>query len=133
MRVQITNPGQTTVLEEGTVPVTSREARGTGRFGFLTGESGVRDVYVKAEGYLRRRISNVNLVPGMGFVTGTLVIGDVNDDNAVNQADFDLILARQGSTPSSANWDARCDLDGNNIIDLRDYRWAFNNRNRVGD
>lgn len=133
VRVQITNPGQTTVLEEGTVPVTSREARGTGRFGFLTGESGVRDVYVKAEGYLRRRISNVNLVPGMGFVTGTLVIGDVNDDNAVNQADFDLILARQGSTPSSANWDARCDLDGNNIIDLRDYRWAFSNRNRVGD
>lgn len=133
IRVQITNPGQATVLESGTVPVTSRESRGTGRFGFLTGESGLRDVYVKAEGYLRKRISNVNLTGNMGFVTTVMVIGDVNDDNAVNQADFDLILARLGSTPSSSNWDARCDLDGNNLIDLRDYRWAFNNRNRVGD
>ena len=54
-------------------------------------------------------------------------MGDVNMDGYINDADIALLQAAYGSTPESPNWDPRCDLNGDEKIDLYDVSAAARN------
>lgn len=53
-----------------------------------------------------------------------LVPGDVNDDELVDRADFDIISANFGQTPAEKS---DGDLNRNNLVELLDFRFWKNN------
>lgn len=46
--------------------------------------------------------------------------GDVNGDGKVDITDIALVGKHFGTTPSSHNWDARCDLNSDGKVDITD-------------
>jgi len=65
------------------------------------------------------RISNVARTPSQFLFGSGLLEGDVNGDNEVNIADFQIITANLFKTPA-VRTDG--DLDGNNLVDFADFR-----------
>jgi hypothetical protein len=55
------------------------------------------------------------------------ILGDVNNDGHVDMKDIRLIAKAFGATPGSSTWNPECDLDGNQIVDIRDVRLAATN------
>jgi hypothetical protein len=53
--------------------------------------------------------------------TMTLLNGDVNSDNVVEDQDYSLMGAAWYSTPGSPNWDVRADLNGDGVVEDQDY------------
>jgi hypothetical protein len=49
-----------------------------------------------------------------------ILLGDVNGDKTVDIFDAVLLAKASGSTPSSPNWDPRCDLNNDGFIDIFD-------------
>ncbi|NLB18731.1 MAG: hypothetical protein GX825_08405 [Syntrophomonadaceae bacterium] len=54
------------------------------------------------------------------FSSLAFILGDFNQDGKVDFEDLMIFALAYGSTPSSSNWDARCDLDQDNRIDFED-------------
>ncbi|QDV87371.1 dockerin type I domain-containing protein [Planctomycetes bacterium TBK1r] len=46
--------------------------------------------------------------------------GDANGDRQVTSEDMSIVIAAQGSTPSSGNWDPNADVDGDGRVSVRD-------------
>ena len=52
---------------------------------------------------------------------GTLLAGDVNNDNAVTIIDFSILRASFGLAQGDAGFDPRADLNGNGAVDILDF------------
>lgn len=50
----------------------------------------------------------------------TLLNGDCDGDNEVTERDVQIVVSAWESTPGSAQWDARADLNGDGKVDFRD-------------
>jgi hypothetical protein len=46
---------------------------------------------------------------------------DYDHDGFIDQSDASFISSHYGTTPSSASWDPRADLDGDGVVGLNDY------------
>lgn len=75
--------------------------------------------------------------------TGVNPQGDVNGDGIVDQTDYNIVLAANGTTPVQANWDMRADIwpvtlgwpapgIADNIIDNNDLNLVAANMNKTG-
>lgn len=62
----------------------------------------------------------------------TLIVGDLNDDNVVNSADYALALKAFGTTPKSSNWNESIDFNLDGIINSFDLSIITNNMGRTG-
>jgi len=60
------------------------------------------------------------------------ILGDANEDAAVNITDLLLLNQAYGSTPGSGNWNPKCDFNKNNIIDASDLKTLGENYGRTG-
>ena len=58
--------------------------------------------------------------------------GDIVDDDKVDILDVVKWALAFGSTPTSPNWDADADIDGNNIVNIFDGVVIAVNYGRVG-
>ena len=48
------------------------------------------------------------------------LMGDINGDGVIDDADVALLQAAWGSTPSDPNWNADCDLNGDGTVGTMD-------------
>ena len=53
---------------------------------------------------------------------GSTCHGDMDVDGDVDLSDLQLLLAAYGSQPGDANWDAVCDINGDEIVNLSDLQ-----------
>lgn len=83
-----------------------------------------------------------NLIKKVSFtVTGGVAVigdvhvltGDINHDNEVSLADFDLMAPAYGSSIGDANFDPEADLNGDGSVDLADFDLLANNFGLNGD
>ena len=83
---------------------------------------------------LANRRSNLTLAVGDNTVDmGTLLEGDIDNDNDVDANDASVVNLAFGSTPASANWDPRADLNGDGVVDATDMGLIATNYGQVGD
>ena len=69
---------------------------------------------------------------GNDLGTLTLLTGDVNEDNIVNNSDYDLVKAKLNSKPTSSNWNPIYDFNLDNIVNSRDLSFVTKNLNQSG-
>ena len=98
-----------------------------GAFDVTLNSRGHFDIYIKIPRFLRHRDSNI-LTTLNPTLQPLILIGDVDNDNAVTQADLALIRAALGSFTTGL-----VDLDGDGRVTSNDYNIAAQNLNRVGD
>lgn len=99
-------------------------------------------VYVKALGSLRKRVDVAYTTAGVTGVGFTLLYGDVDNDNDVDQDDLDLITLFDGKDSGDDDWyfaDSSgfapylADLDRDGDVDQDDYDIADANEGEYGD
>lgn len=61
-----------------------------------------------------------------------LISGDLNDDNAINDADYSLALKALNATPQSTNWNANADLNKDSVINIFDLAIITKNKGQIG-
>ncbi len=90
---------------------------------------GVYDIYFKVKGFLARGIYSFETDPGINVLyVGSIIPGDINDDNVVNISDLSLLNWSYGSQDGNTNFSIGSDLncDGAvNVIDLSILSPAF--------
>lgn len=65
--------------------------------------------------------------------TFNLITGDVNEDNVINDADFNILRGGIGTTPNSPSWNANLDFNLDNIVNSWDLSYISKNMSRTGD
>jgi hypothetical protein len=101
-------PNSPTVVEEWSISLTS-----TGEFTVQPLRPGTYDVAIKGRHFLRRVVRNVSLSDGQTTqIQVTLINGDVNDDNRIDDSDLLAVLfafGTQGASPADITGDGRVD------------------------
>jgi len=95
------------------------------------------DVGIKNCTSLSRLETNVTLVPGANPPVdfGTILEGDVNDDDSISAADFGIFKMAYGSYPGcpKGNWDPRCDFNRDDSVSAADFGIFKLNYGKWGD
>lgn len=80
--------------------------------------------------------SAFTMAPAVTNLNGGQVInmlsGDLNEDNLINAADYNIAKAALNSTSSSANWNANADLNKDGVVNLFDLAIISKNLNQTG-
>lgn len=74
-------------------------------------------------------VASLSTVAASAPQPGT-VVGDVNGDRVVNQADIDIVRAAFGKREGQAGFDARADLNRDRVIDIHDLALVSRNLSR---
>jgi hypothetical protein len=113
----------------GVLPTTTDSS---GRFTINGLQPGTYTARIKHGQYLAHA-QTVTLAAGTNTVSfGTLLAGDVNNDNQVTLTDFSVIASMYNRTTGSAGYDGRADLNGNGAVTLVDFSLLAANFNRSG-
>jgi alpha-tubulin suppressor-like RCC1 family protein len=90
-------------------------------------------LHIKGSKYLATDVA-VDLSGGsISGVTAILLPGDINNDNAVNITDLELLADAFNATPASPTWNANADLDGNGKVDIFDLGLLADSYGKQGD
>ena len=135
IKVEVFDGGGNPVANKsGTIIYSAERGKFTGSIDMGTLASGNYIVKVKSDGYLKR------LIPGIQTITlgqtynvppVNLVTGDINNDNAINILDYNILISclsdpnqstdNQGACNSNAQYSVLSDLEDNGVIDQLDY------------
>ena len=63
----------------------------------------------------------------------TLTTGDLNEDNAINSADYSIAKAAYNATPGSAKWNDNIDFNRDGIINSADIAIIIKNMTKTGN
>lgn len=106
----------------------------TGQFTITGVPTGTFNIRVKNAHTLARVLTGQTLVlPSNNFNFGTLIEGDVNNDNFVTLADLSLLINSFNKTVGDPGYDARADLNNDNFVTLADLSLLINNFNQAGE
>ena len=76
------------------------------------------------------------MIPTQSSLNGgsalNLVTGDLNEDNVINTADYNLAKAAYGSTPGSQNWNEVADFNKDGVINNYDLAYITKNMGQTG-
>ena len=64
--------------------------------------------------------------------TVNLLVGDLNDDNLVDQKDRDIFMKAFGSRPGAAKWNELADFNWDQVINTSDLAFLTKNMNKNG-
>jgi len=105
-----------------------------GTFSFTTLRSGVFQISVKGDRWLRRTVTNQS-INGNGVVglILNLVPGDTDGDNAVTVFDYDALSSAFDTSSGQAGFNAVCDFDGDGSVTVFDYDLLSANFDAQGD
>lgn len=128
--VEVRLPGSITPIQTTSAIVTE-----TGRFVVATPfNNATYDVTVKAPRWLRKKRASIPFGQnGVTWLTFTLTLGDIDDDNEVSIGDYSLLSAAFGATPEEFNWNPHADLNGDNAVDIGDFAILSSNFGLLGD
>ncbi|MEI7985847.1 MAG: S8 family serine peptidase [Armatimonadota bacterium] len=104
----------------------------TGTFQINSNLFGPHDVMIEGASFLRRVVPAVN-VTAFTTVSTNLINGDINGDNVIGTADFNLLRTAFGSNSSSANWNPNADLNGDGVVGTADFNILRTNFGQIGD
>lgn len=63
----------------------------------------------------------------------TLLSGDLNEDNVIDNADLTIAKSVYGTTPTSSSWNARADINDDKIVNNWDIAYINKNFGKQGD
>ncbi|MDO8570754.1 MAG: dockerin type I repeat-containing protein [Candidatus Daviesbacteria bacterium] len=92
-------------------------------------------VYIKGPGQIDSASSFVmsptesNINSGQPLV---LTSGDLNEDNTINSADYNIALGLYGTTPTSLAWNKNADFNRDNVINTYDLAYIQSNLGKTG-
>jgi alpha-tubulin suppressor-like RCC1 family protein len=90
-------------------------------------------LHIKGRNYLAVNRS-VDLTNGsVSGLTGTLLPGDINDDNKVTIADLGLLADAFNTYPYSPKWNANADLNGDGTVSILDLGLLADSFGKQGD
>ena len=89
-------------------------------------------VYVQLGSWLRKTIV-LDLTTNDATANYILVNGDIDGNNRINTTDRRLLSVANGSRSTSSNWNPRADLNGDGVVDSKDYAILYKNYGRIGD
>lgn len=129
LRITLYQPGTSSVIATPTATTDS-----SGNFSVPGLSPGPYDIELKQPQALSRMASGVTLLAGDNprVAFGTLLLGDMNDDNAVSLQDYNILRAHFGTCENQAGFDARADLNGDSCISLQDYNLLRLNFGKTG-
>ncbi|MBN1401832.1 MAG: hypothetical protein JXA74_13400 [Anaerolineae bacterium] len=124
LRVNIFEPGAEEPLETNARIPTYDD----GSFFFYVTNTGIYDVGLKSAHALENRLYSVEITRGatLNLDFGTLLEGDVDDSNLIDEQDLDLLSDAFGGTSSQA------DLDQDGSVTVLDYSWLYTNFGKAG-
>lgn len=114
----------TTPVEQHNVTLTAAGAINTN----VTG-AGTYDFYVHIPGFLRKKVQGLNTTVPVNSA-GTLIPGDVNDDNQITGADYNLVFA---AAQTGLYTNPLVDVNGDGIVNNLDVVIVLSNINKKGD
>lgn len=88
--------------------------------------------YLKGSAQIATASSFVVKATPTNLATLNLITGDVNEDNVVDTADYNLVKGSLGATPSSSKWNALFDFNLDNIINSWDLNIVTANLTKIG-
>jgi len=96
--------------------------------------TGTFNIKVKSSHTLARVLTNQVLVlPNNAINFGTLLEGDVNNDNFVTLSDLSLLINSFNKTVGDPGYDTRADLNNDGFVTLADLSLLINNFNQAGE
>jgi hypothetical protein len=106
---------------------------GGAAFDLGTLQPGLYDLYVKGDHTLSRAVAGYSLADGDNRVDfGMLREGDVNGDDLVDDADFNLLAQAFGSLKGEPGYLGSADLNGDGIVDISDFSLLAGNHGLEG-
>jgi Dockerin type I domain/Bacterial protein of unknown function (DUF922) len=118
---------------DGSSPFTRSTAlNADGAFFFNDIPPGAYYLAIKGDRWLRRVIP-LHANGDVSGVTAALLAGDINNDNVVDDADYQLLRAAFRSRPGDANWNPQADLNCDGVVDEADLRLLQSNFGQAGD
>ena len=117
--VEIQSTSSTTAIETDTVSLDS-----AGNYSFIPttqGLSGAYNVVVKASHWLAQCVPTVLDTDGSGVASFSLINGDVNGDNFIEDQDYSLLGVSWYSSVGDANYNVNADLNGDGFVEDQDY------------
>ncbi len=94
---------------------------------------GYYSVAIKASRFLQRVIADVNTLTGPKAISASLLVGDVFNDNRIDNRDLIALRNALGSSANSPNWNPLADLNGDGVVNMTDFNLLRTNYGRVGD
>lgn len=126
VEVQLRPLNSSTVLATATTTANRDGIYRVSFFNYL----GYYDLAIRAQGTLLRRVANQRVrYPGLTYVDVTLVPGDINGDNLIDDADLLAVLLAFGRTGSNLP----ADLNGDRVVNDADLLLVLLNYGRTGE
>lgn len=88
--------------------------------------------YLKGEAQIATASSFVVKATPTNLAALNLITGDVNEDNVIDTADYNLVKGSLGATPSSSKWNALYDFNLDNVINSWDLNVVTINLTKIG-
>jgi hypothetical protein len=117
--VEVQSTSSTTAIETDTVSLDS-----AGNYSFIPttqGLSGTYNVVAKASHWLAQCVPTVLDTDGSGVANFSLINGDVNGDNFIEDQDYSLLGVSWYSAVGDANYNVNADLNGDGFVEDQDY------------
>lgn len=127
INVELTKKGSKTSIK------TTIYLDNTGDFKIPNLHAGKYDVSFKADHWLRRKINNFQVNHESKPLEISLINGDVNNDNKIDQTDLNILMSSFGAYPDYSSWDTKADLDGDKEITSDDLTFLMTNFGKTGD
>lgn len=92
-------------------------------------------VYIKGPGQIDSASSFVMSPTESAVNSGqpmVLTSGDLNDDNTINSADYNIALGLYGTTSNSRAWNKNADFNRDNVINTYDLAYITSNLGKTG-
>lgn len=107
----------------------------SGNFSISNIPAGTYKIAVKNTHTLKRVLNEQVIVSGGTLVAnfGTLIGGDVNNNNIINLADLGALLFGYNKIAGDPNYVNNADLNGNGVVNLADLGLLLANYNTVGE
>lgn len=127
--VSFYQPGTTTLVSQYTTTVGA-----SGTFNMTDVETGTFDIFVKVDRHLQKGMYNVTIADGANTLTvGTIINGDVNNDNGINFLDASLISQAFNSEEGDPAYNENADLNCSGGVNFTDISILSPNFNLQGD
>ena len=132
--VEFRLPGATTVIKSADVALTPVSGSPYGAFSIPAVVTGIYDIAIKGPKSLRVLLPKTAVNGSSPLPDQTLSGGDANNDNAIDLADFGILIGAYNSDASidGTGYDIRADFNDDGVVDSTDFGLLIGEYGSVG-